>query len=239
MKFSSYWVFFILYSAIYIINVLATQVSIKNEKDLTNSLIKSTNILTINIDNLNIDINDQIKIDHDIEKLSIIGSSKEKSILNFNYEQHGFNFTNSVKEIEINSVTINGKLEFNNNQNVTFENCVLNGVIESHDGSKNNKFIQMNNINFNCKTSLVYNCMNLCGNVKIENSSFIGHPSCQDSIIHYFGERINSISIKNSFFNGIYKNNCIDINEGDNLNVQSSHFENCSSLLDGGYIFYT
>ncbi|OUM57359.1 hypothetical protein PIROE2DRAFT_17690, partial [Piromyces sp. E2] len=223
---------------IYILNigggVSATQITIKNENDLYDSFTQSTDTLTLKIDQQKIDIGKPIKITNTIEKLSIIGSSKDTSILNFNYILNGFNFTNSVKNIEINNVTINGKLEFNNNQSVKFENSVLNGNIESRSGNKNNELIIMNNFSYNCMAPYIYYCIRLHGSLEINNSSFYGNSNAQDSILYYDGENVNHVDINNSFFNGIHKNNCLYLNQGNKINIQFSNFENCEAHVDGG-----
>lgn len=76
------------------------------------------------------------------------------------------------------------------------------------------------------------------GNVEINNSYFYGSNSCTDSIISYNGDNKNSIDIENSYFDGIYLNNCISIIYSSNSNIYSCNFERGASYLNGGYLTF-
>ncbi|ORX38755.1 hypothetical protein BCR36DRAFT_22831 [Piromyces finnis] len=91
----------------------------------------------------------------------------------------------------------------------------------------------MTRIIFNGLTKSADNCLNLHGNVKIDNSKFYGNSLCDNSIIYYDGGNINNITVSDSYFNGVYSNNCINMINGNFSKINSSTFENCSGYISG------
>lgn len=96
--------------------------------------------------------------------------------------------------------------------------------------------IEMNNFKYFALIDLKYNCINLYGNVKINNSYFYGNPLCKNSLIYYNGKNINNIDIINSYFDGVYSNNCLTIIDSIKSNIYSSIFERGGGYINGGYI---
>ncbi|KAG4086189.1 hypothetical protein H8356DRAFT_1298006 [Neocallimastix lanati (nom. inval.)] len=228
--------FFLISYFILMSNVYSFERNINNEDELIHNLNSTEyNILEIYIDNKSIDIYKEIKINNNIQKLLIIGSSKDSSILRFNNSiSNGLIFNSFIQKITFKNITIYGHLEFHNVNNVLFEDTILNGSIISNDKSSKNELIQMNNFIYNAFIDFKTTCISLYGNVKIDNSYFYGNSLCTDNILSYDGENINNIDISNSYFNGIYTNTCIGINNANESNITSSIFENGSAYNDGG-----
>lgn len=231
-------IYFILIIYIIILIIKTISVIVNNEEDFINSINdKLSNSIIINIDKTQIDISNKIDINNNIEKLSIIGISKDLSIINFTNKISGLVFNDSIQEIKISNVTINGKLELINNKNVIIDNVILHGSIDSNSNSNKSELLELNNFIFQASidSDLKYNCINLYGNVKINNSTFYGNSLCMDSILYYNGENLNSIEIKNSNFNGVYSNNCLNINNAKSV-IENSKFEKGANYIGKGYI---
>eukprot|EP00833_Pecoramyces_ruminatium_P000633 jgi/Orpsp1_1/1174665/evm.model.c7180000050902.1 len=229
-------IYFILIIYIIILIIKTISVIVNNEEDFINSINdKLSNSIIINIDKTQIDISNKIDINNNIEKLSIIGISKDLSIINFTNKISGLVFNDSIQEIKISNVTINGKLELINNKNVIINNVILHGSIDSNSNSNKSELLELNNFIFQASidSDLKYNCINLYGNVKINNSTFYGNSLCMDSILYYNGENLNSIEIKNSNFNGVYSNNCLNINNAKSV-IENSKFEKGANYIGKG-----
>ncbi|OUM69446.1 hypothetical protein PIROE2DRAFT_2532 [Piromyces sp. E2] len=167
--------------------------------------------LIINIINSNIELSKEISINNNLKKVSFIGDSKESSIITFNDISLGFSFYNSLQEIKFKNITLYGILRFTHINNVEFDNVILNGSFISASNSLNNDTLKFNNLIFtSVRNSKIQFCFRLYGNQK------------------------NSLSILNSYFNGKYLNGCLDVKNGDNINIKYSTFENGNSTLNGG-----
>jgi len=129
-------------------------------------------------------------------------------------------------------------MRFSNVVNLSLEDVILNGSMDIDKTSINNSdlkmTVNMKRILYNGLVDSKDNCLNLYGNIDINDSKFYGSPFCEDSVIYYNGENVNSINISNSYFNGMYSNNCINISNGFSTNINSSSFENCSEHFEGG-----
>jgi len=240
---------------IYAISVIA-----KDEDELINGFKntknKSLKKLVINLNDKTFEFSDDIKIESSVEKLYIEGTSKDHTIIKFNNVTNGIIFTNSLnsskQEIKFKNISINGYLKFNSIVNMVLEDANINGTMdidktididkdnisdEDYENYMNNYLnvtITMKKIIYNGLTDSKYNCINLYGNVIIDESKFYGSPFCENSLIHYDGESFNSINISNSHFDGMFSNNCISMINGNSADIGSSEFENCSGHLDGG-----
>ncbi|ORX64425.1 hypothetical protein BCR32DRAFT_273116 [Anaeromyces robustus] len=238
----------------------ATNVTVNNEKELLNNLIdtnnNSTDILVINLIDQIYQIPKDIEIESSIEKIHIIGHSRNSSVIKFNDSSNQFNFKNFVynskQEIKFVNVTIEGNLQFYGIANIVFEDDIINGTIdidktfkydveyksdENYQDKDENYLkisVTMTKVIYNGLTNSKYNCINLHGKVKIKSSYFFGNSLCENSLLHYDGENHNSIEISNSNFNGMYENNCLSMIDGISSTVKTSTFENCSGFLDGG-----
>lgn len=234
LKWSLIYYFIIIF---HIIAVNSLEITVNNEDELISNINSNKdNTLIINIKNININVSKKIEINKNIKKISIMGTSKNTSILNFDDITNGFIFNSFIQEITFNELTIYGHLEFNNVKNVILKNTILNGSINTNNECSNNEMIQMNSFTFNALVNPENTCIKLYGNVKIENSYFYGNPSCKDSILSYNGESLNDINISSSFFDGMYSNSCIDINDAHESNIMSSVFEKGAAYTNGGYI---
>lgn len=207
---------------------------IKNLKNLDNN---SVDELIINLNDKTFTFSNDITIENSIEKLYITGESKEKSILKFSNLNNGFKVTNLFRiEQEINfiNVTIYGNVQFNNIDNVKFEDVIINGTIDVNKISKNDITITMKKIIYNGLTNSRINCLNLYGNINIDDSKFYGSSLCTNNLLYHNGETLNTVNISNSYFNGMSSNNCIKMIGRVSANINTSTFENCYGLIEGG-----
>eukprot|EP00833_Pecoramyces_ruminatium_P003568 jgi/Orpsp1_1/1177600/evm.model.c7180000062083.1 len=224
----------------YILLIHSKTINVSNENDIISGLNDNfDNIIIFNIENIDIKIYDNIIIedhynstDNSLKYIYINGISNEYSILEFNNTLSKFIFSNeNIEEIYLNNLTIYGNLEFINYQNVNINNVVLYGRMDFNNGISDNKLINIINFRYyglsydklNLKSN---NCINLYGNVFINNSYFNGNSSCTNNILSYDGENINSIKINESYFNGNYIVGCISIIDSIKSEISSSIFEN-------------
>jgi len=156
--------------------------------------------------------------------------------LNFKYPLY---FNSSVEEIEIKSINIIGDLFFKkNNKRIILDNVYLNGYINSDFDENSSSNIEIKDFTYKPKKESVENCINLSGNVKIDNSYFYGDSSCQNRLLHYNGFTNFIININKSYFNGEYKCPFLGIENASKANIKSSLFEKgySSENIDGGYL---
>ncbi|KAL6612841.1 7 transmembrane sweet-taste receptor of 3 GCPR-domain-containing protein [Neocallimastix sp. 'constans'] len=206
--------FFILLKVINAIRVI-------NEKDFINALTENYNEALINI-----------TTEIDIKSNIIIRNSYDSSILNI---FQSLSFESTIDEIEIKNITINGNLNFINNKRVALEFLIINGNINSDFSDGSNEYVKLKNILYHPYKQLSYNCINLSGNVFIENSEFHGNSICRNRIIHYDGLKIYNLNIKYTKFSGEYQNSCLSI-YNTYAEINFSNFEKgfCSEDVDGG-----
>jgi len=246
-------ILFLIYFLISIVN--SHNVSINNEEELINT-IENYNLdeeLKININDNSIDLSNKITINSNIKKLSLVGSSKDTSILKFENSNNGFLF-DSISEITLTKLTIIGNLNFVKNKNIIFNDVKLNGGLDVEETYDWNLYHSLNNQNqydtFYLENLSLYiqfkdfqyigssqekeNCINLFGNVIIDNSTFQGSSSCRDSLVSYDGEDRNSITITNTYFDGNYSNNCLSIYQAKSSSIELSHFEKGGAYQNGG-----
>ncbi|OUM62047.1 hypothetical protein PIROE2DRAFT_11751 [Piromyces sp. E2] len=196
---------------------------LNNIKDAKNH---SVNELVINLNDETYEFLENINIESPIEKLHIKGNSKDNAVLQFN------KITDGVINVILEDSNINGSIDIDKTLIIDEEN--MNEEYYEDDYPKNymNVTVSMKNIIFNGLTDSKFNCINLYGNVKIDQSKFYGSPLFENSILSYNGESRNTIKISNSYFNGVYSNNCISMDNGIFADINSSEFENCSSHLE-------
>lgn len=214
------------------------EININNENELITNLNYNTkDSITLIINDYSLNILGNIEPNTNIKKLYIIGNSKESSVLSFENNINGFIFKNTIQEITLQKISINGNLRFNNIQKIKLQDVILNGAINFSDNCINNESIEIDNLTYNPSYNLKSNCIELYGNVKITNSSFYGSRYCVNSIIYYNGENLNNISISDSNFNGMYENNCLNINDSKSANIVSSIFEKGNANVKGGLVY--
>ncbi|OUM59154.1 hypothetical protein PIROE2DRAFT_15380 [Piromyces sp. E2] len=247
----------IIYLVLCLINIVnSVKVTVKNEEELNNAFnkYKTSEELEININNVNINILNEISINNNIKTITLKGSSKDSSVLQFNNNDIGFIF-NSIPEIKIYHLTISGNLHFIKNRNIVFEDVDLKGILDIYETFDNNIYyslnnidkyntyysenlnlnIKLNNFNYYAQTNTQKeNCINLYGNVVIDNSKFYGNSLCKDSLIKFDGEELNNISITNSNFNGMFFNNCLSIYNAKHSTIKLSTFEKGNASVTGG-----
>jgi hypothetical protein len=110
----------------------------------------------------------------------------------------------------------------------------LNGNIDFNSKTTEKSTIILNNFQYYSSSTLRNHCINLCGNIKIDNSSFYGSDLCKRSIIYYHGNSVNTVEINNSYFDGAYSNNCISIIDSLQANIYLTTFEKCASYNEEG-----
>lgn len=224
--------FILLILIFYLISIIDA-IIINNENDLLDELSKNENEVVINITS-ELTIFSNITINSSINRISIIGETLLLSKLNL---YHQFVFDENVKEIEIRNLSIEGDLNFNNNEKVTIDSVNLYGNVNSNfDSDSNNDYINISNVNYYPSIQANNNCINLSGNVNIFNSSFYGNSSCENRLIEYNGMNKYKFMINNSYFNG--NNQCpfLSIENGLNVNINVTKFENgySSDSISGG-----
>eukprot|EP00833_Pecoramyces_ruminatium_P010917 jgi/Orpsp1_1/1184949/evm.model.c7180000091695.1 len=114
----------------------------------------------------------------------------------------------------------------------------LNGTISFNDGCvlkkcKEKDIIQIKNFDFHALNNYDGG-IKLYGNVNIYNSIFYGGGLNFGNLMSYNGEYLNSINIFNSYFDGVYSNNCLEIINSNNSNINLSIFEKCGSYIKEG-----
>ncbi|OUM69451.1 hypothetical protein PIROE2DRAFT_2537 [Piromyces sp. E2] len=201
----------------------------------------STNDIIINIDKTSISLHNHIEIKNHLNNITIVGSSKEKSIIKFDDISMGFTFYNNVKKIKITNLTIYGYIHFEGVNEIEFENVVFYGTLEANNGKNEyNDNLKLTNIIFYGMTSLKNKkaCMDLSVDTEINNSYFYGSSSFTESIIYFNGDDKFFIYITDSYFDGAYSIRCLDLQHVKTCNIKGSTFEKGSCLTgnDGGYI---
>jgi len=211
-----------------------TAVDVNDEDQFLSGLNKNTNIVSLSIDT-EIRIINKIIIHNSIKKLSINGSSLNSAKLNLQYPLY---FNSSIEEININNITINGTLSFQNNQNIIIDTVNLNGFIDSDFGEKSNikSSITVKSLTYKSTGEPVYNCINLSGNVKIFNSKFYGDSSCRNRLLHFNGFKQYKFDITESYFSGNNKCPLLSVDKASNSNIKFSNFEKAysSENIEGG-----
>jgi len=221
-----YYFFFII-CLIVIINAV-----VQNEDDIINNLSKNVNEIILDI-NSKIDITKEITINNSIKKLSFFGNPLEHSELKLNFP---LNFESNLEKIEIKNININGTLVFNNNKEIIFNTVNLNGYINSNFDKKNAAKINISKLTYRPTGDVIRNCINLSGDVTINNSYFYGDSSCQNRLIHFNGLNKYTFELKESFFNGNHLCPFLSIENALKANIESSSFEKgySSENIDGG-----
>ncbi|KAL6605508.1 hypothetical protein U3516DRAFT_30505 [Neocallimastix sp. 'constans'] len=219
-----------------IIIVDSTEIIIENENDLINSINDASgkNEIIFNVNDKEIEIFNNIQINN-IKKISITGKSKDTSSLKFNDISNGL-FFNNVNSIEFFNLTIDGYLYFESIRNLNIEDVNINGAIDFHETKENLSLnILINHLIYHAVISeKKYNCINIYGLVEINNSTFFGSPSCEDSLLNYNGENQNNLNITYSHFDGAYSNNCLSVSNSLKTDIGSCIFENGGAYINGG-----
>jgi len=217
-----------------LINIINATVVV-NENDILTNLSESNSIVTLEINSV-IDITKEIKINNSIQKLYINGNSLDLAKLNLRYPLY---FESNIEEIKIKNITINGSLFFKkNNKKITIDTVNLNGYIDSDFDYYSNNNIEIKKLNYKPKGYSVENCIYLGGNVKIDNSYFLGNSFCRNRLLHYNGFKKYKFDLKESKFNGEYECPFLSIENTTIANIESLYFEKgySSRSIDGGYI---
>jgi len=176
--------------------------------------------------------------------------------LRFNDTNNGIIFNNFFneqhQEIRFVNLTISGAMELYSIVNVYFEDVVLNGSaifdkpngqLWNVGGGNNDEYLEkelsvtttMTRFTYNAFTNRPHYCINIFGNVIINDSKFYGHSTCVNTIIDYRGEDIYKFIVDNSYFNGMYENKCINLFNSANAVISSLIFENGYAIINGGY----
>ena len=217
-------IYFFLFIFLTLLYRKVKSIYVKDELDLQSCLSNDKDSLTINISpNKKIDIQKDIKIINSIEKLKFVGDNENTSVLNFINSGNRFYFTENVKEIEFQNLSIIGNLFFENNINVNFKSVSIFGSIDSNFDKYNEK-VTFTNVNYQSSTISTGNCINLGGNVNINYSHFLGSSSCKLRLLNFNGLNKYNLEIKNSHFDGNYKCPCLKVDNGKNVNIYSNYF---------------
>jgi len=92
----------------------------------------------------------------------------------------------------------------------------------------------MKNVTYYAYTGDPEFCLNLFGNVIINDSKFYGHSSCAHSIIYYQGNNYTRFTVSNSYFNGMHEIRPLFLVNTSNAIIDSSTFENGYGKGNGG-----
>ncbi|KAG4108226.1 hypothetical protein H8356DRAFT_1268355 [Neocallimastix lanati (nom. inval.)] len=134
-----------------------------------------------------------------------------------------------VNEIEIINLSITGNVYFNNSKKITINNVSIKGYINSNFDKINNENVKISNFIYNTSNYSSNVCVNLGGNVEIENSKFYGSSSCQERLFDFNGLDKYKLSIKNSYFSGEYGCPCLQVNNSTNSYIEDSIIEKAFS----------
>ncbi len=111
--------------------------------------------------------------------------------------------------------------------------------MDSDFNKNSNNYVEIKNLNYTTSEKLkLGNCINLSGNVKIDNSYFYGNSSCENRLLHYNGFGKYTLKLQKSNFDGNYECPFLSIENALNANIETSYFEKgySSGGIDGGYI---
>ncbi|OUM64406.1 hypothetical protein PIROE2DRAFT_8794 [Piromyces sp. E2] len=198
-------------------------IDVENESDFFNLLNSSQDNLTINIDS-KIIINKDCKIKNSFEKLTFIGKDKDTSTLYFSNITSQFYFTENVKEIEFKNISITGNIFFDNNININIISSSISGSINSNYEKKSGT-IKLNDIDFLSSTISTDYCVNLSGNVYMDNTRFYGSSLCKRRLFNFNGLNKYRLEVTGSYFNCDYQCACMKVDKGNNVYVHSSFFD--------------
>jgi len=191
--------------------------------DFINLVSENGNEISIDIPS-EISIKNNIIINNSIDKIIILGNSPNSSSIKFENENHYIKFSINVKEIEIKNITIIGNIIFDNNEKITMDNVSITGMIDSNFKIKNDFFI-IKNIHYTPNSNPEDICVNLGGNLEIENSKFFGGISCIYRLMKFYGFNKYNISINNSYFSGEYACAILFIDTTNKADIKNSVFE--------------
>ncbi|ORX58412.1 hypothetical protein BCR36DRAFT_394860 [Piromyces finnis] len=187
-------------------------------------------------------LNNELSINNTLEKLIIIGNSNDSSkiIINKEKSHQKIHFSQNIKQVELLNITVEGNLFFDNNKKILIENVLLSGGIDSNFEKNQNDYFKFKNFNYKTNEPFLEYCINLSGNVEIENSKFWGNHHCEKRIMKHKGNDIYSFFIKNSYFSGEYQSSCLEIENVAQVQITNSFFEKgyCrGDLIYGGSIY--
>jgi len=201
---------------------------ISNENEFLKIISGDKENLELHIKN-EINFNDNVNINKSFNKISIIGNSTKNSKLNFINLYKKLSFSEKVNEIEIINLSITGNVYFNNSKKITINNVSIKGYINSNFDKINNENVKISNFIYNTSNYSSNVCVNLGGNVEIENSKFYGSSSCQERLFDFNGLDKYKLSIKNSYFSGEYGCPCLQVNNSTNSYIEDSIIEKAFS----------
>jgi len=221
---------------IFNIIILVNSIVIKNESEFRNIISNNAKEIIIDIES-DISISSELKIDNNIEKLIILGKSTDSSSIIFKDLTQHLLFSKNIKHIELHNISIIGNVFFDNNKRILIYSVSLKGTVDSNYDEIENDYIKISNFYYKTTSYVVGSCINLSGNVEIDNSQFWGGSSCQ-RIFQHEGYDKYTILIKNSYFSGEYNSSCLKIKNELQSYVMDSFFEKgyCKPYTDGGYI---
>jgi len=122
------------------------------------------------------------------------------------------------------------------NKKITIDSVNLNGYIDSDFDEDSNNSIEITKLNYKPNGESVENCINLSGNIKINESNFNGNSSCRNRLLHYSGFEKYTLDLKKSKFNGEYECPFLSVENALNANIETSYFEKgySSRYIEGG-----
>ncbi|ORX59205.1 hypothetical protein BCR36DRAFT_276254 [Piromyces finnis] len=235
---------FYLFSFIRIIRIV-NGIDINNEKDFVeniNNNKKEEQIFRIHNE---IIINDKDILSPSIKNITIIGSTKEESIINFkNNDSINILFSKYCQSIFLKDITFIGNLQFIDNQNITFNNVNYNGYYiaeHTYEDEDNNSEIKVYDSNFilpNIRQG--YEIKNW--NIDIFRSNFYGNNQHEMYMIKFKStlEQSNILKIDQTFFDGNFHNSALHCDYG-SIIIYSSAFQKCyngNNLKGGGAISF-
>jgi len=203
-----------------IINTIC--VDIHNEKEFIENInnAKEEEVLKIH-DEITINSIDSISLS--IKKISILGSSKKDSIINFkNNDNINLLFSKQCQHIVFENIHIIGNLRFTDNKEITFKNVIHHGYYLSEHTSMFN----MTDCDFYLPNLYQgYEIIN--GNADIYNCTFHGNDLYNVYMLKYETQynNTNSIKIDLSLFDGNYHNSALSFKYG-STTIYSSRIQN-------------
>lgn len=250
-----------MFHLIIIVNAKKAVVSVSNEKEFLDGilLVNDTSVdeIILNIKEATVTINDPLYIDITTHNITIVGDSKEFSILRFKNVTEGLHISNvlddSSGQVTLVNCTYYGHLDIYGTRYAMFNNSIFYGSLYTDRISEESTgffdpfayredcrktFVGFYNFNFTAMldpaSSQRHDAVQIVGHSEIIDSSFKGSFFCEDSVINFEASGCYKLYVKNSIFDGMNANTCLTTKGTPSAQVYSSTFINGGGYCEGG-----
>ncbi|ORX52524.1 hypothetical protein BCR36DRAFT_369323 [Piromyces finnis] len=225
---------YILYFNLAIKSIYAEKfIDVTTENQFKDALSKKTSDeIKINIKN-NIIVNDieKLNINSSISKITIKGESLSKSKLTFTHQNGGLYFDKNIQEINILDITLISSMLFNNNENIKFENVIIDDgsyIFNMTSTKENNVTITNSRINPpEIKKSFLMEFYQ--SNLYIDHTQFYGNKNLLKGVILMRNEKeflaSGKFHLTNTLFSGGYETKFLDVNSVKEIRFSNSEMK--------------